>query len=163
MKFKLVYIVHLLIIILFVFNLYQGLERFSEFLKYKEYTHFNLDTIINSIPTSQYLRAIILVSFALAGVFFKNKIGWIFITYYFHLLIINSIIQYSASKENLGFYIIANTIALSLLIIMNLKEVSLKYYKINKENLIGINLISFVIGFCISILLFIRKNEYYLN
>lgn len=107
-------------------------------------------------------RPIIFLIFPTIGIFVRNKIGWVFITQYLYFLICNMLIT-SYNYENLTVILIPVLLIFLCLFIINKQKVSFNYYKTKKENLIRFNLISFVIGFCISILLFIYKNIYYLN
>lgn len=165
MKFRLVYIVYLIILFLAGYIFYLNITYYIDFLKW---SNFDVSEEFYLTLKSRRIYSFVIICFPLIGVFSKNKYGWIFITTYLYY-ILWSLIFFPTNEiglknlEDIIFFSVLGLFIISLIIIMNLKKTSNKYYKIENKNLIGTNLISFVIGFCIFILLFISENKYYLD
>lgn len=157
MKFKLVYIIHFLIIGLFIVSVLGGVIRLNDVLEAT-----GDDFSFRSDHFSSSFRITLFLIVPIIGIFIKNRIGWLSISHYFYFTICNlSIMFYGLVvcqyDDYLGliFFLL---LTLSVLLIMNMQRVSFDYYKIKKENLIGINIVSFVTGFCLSLTLHISKN-----
>lgn len=163
MKFKLAYIVHIVVILLAGLIYYIGFMRLNSLMRFHGFKDIYI--LIYEIRTSIY--ATTLISFSLIGVFLKNKYGWLFIAFNFYRLIFVIFFELMQESFSNWEYTISMTVFLLViflfLVILNIQKVSFQYYKIRRENLIGINLISMVIGGCITVLLFISKNLHYLN
>lgn len=165
MKFKQVYIVHFFVFIIAAYIYYVGITRFIEFMKFGGYSDYDFLSIIHSLKYSGRFHASVIISFPILGVFLKNKLGWIFITFYFYFvlcfLLLQTFDESLISFEDIMSFSAFAVIFTSLLIIMNIKHVSFEYYKIENNKLLGNNVISFTIGLCISMIFyFFRITEY---
>ncbi|WP_396601186.1 hypothetical protein [Algibacter sp. R77976] len=161
MRFKLVYIVHGLILLLFIVSAIYGYNRLVELNFFIYDDELNFYNFLDLIVTHKVFRPLIILIAPTIGVFLKNRYGWVFITSYFYFLIcsICSVFfedGFSDYKDILLFVSIVLLITL-IIIIMNIKKVSFHFYKINKIKLLGLNLVSFVVGMCSFILLLISK------
>ena len=169
MKFKLVYIVHAVVIIFAVIVLVLSIQNF--FNSYNVRRDFNRDIDLNTIwylvTNTRIVLIILLQLLPFIGVFLKNKFGWILIAQYLYFFTLGILIH--SNQENFREYEFLLFILsfclpiISLILILNLKKTSLNYYNIKSTNLLGYNIISFVIGFSISFLLFYFRNSHYLG
>lgn len=159
MKFKLIYIVHGLILVLFI-----GSVIIESIRMYNFFESTGDDFSWHSFVIMKGFRITLFLVFPLIGVFLIKKIGWIFISHYFYFLLCNVFFQsFEEGFNNLLFLIVFETVIVLFLLMVNHQKVSFDCYKIQKKNLINYNLVSFVLGCCISALFFISKNLYYFN
>ncbi|MBP0902535.1 hypothetical protein ACFSKN_02805 [Mariniflexile gromovii] len=155
MKFKLVYIVHLVILIITGCVYFLAIHRLINFLKLGGFDGYDYYGAVYLIQRTKLLFTVILITFPFIGIFFKNKYGWIFISFYFYFTIWNVVFQFC--KEGLDDLesILLKMFFISIFglleVIMNTKRVSLFYYKTDKDKLLGFNIISFAIGTCASL------------
>ncbi len=162
MKFRLVYIVHGVVFLLLLFCIIKGFYEFHDYYS-KAYSFpesFNKALYNNRI-------GIVFLLLLVIGVFLKNKTGWVFLTTYFYFVL--WFLLFSINQESLNnfvdivFFLSFVLVVAILLIIMNLEKVSFGFYKIDKNNSYGINIISCTLGLCVLTLLFLSKNIYFLN
>jgi len=167
MKFKLVYIVHGLILFALIASIITVLSEFKQIhevdlLNGKDYS-FN--AVFQTIKThSLFLMPLIFILPAI-GVFVKNNIGWILITSYLYFLIASNIVaSYLELKNNqpieLLFVVFGLLLTLVLILIMNRTSVAQDYYKIQKKKMIQINIVCFIIGLLIGITMVIKNSKY---
>ncbi len=166
MKFKLVYVVHFFVFIIATYIYYIGITGFIEFMKFGGYSNYDFSSIIHSLKYSGRLHASVIISFPLLGVFLKNKLGWIFITFYFYFvlwfLLLQTFEESLISFEGIISFSAFASIFISLLIIMNMTQVNFDYYKVKNNKLLGINVIAFTIGLCISMIFNLSRITEYL-
>ncbi|MFG6685851.1 hypothetical protein ACGK9U_04655 [Mariniflexile sp. HNIBRBA6329] len=165
MKLKLVYIVHLIILIIVGYVYYLAIDKFINFLKLGGFDGYDYYGTVYLILRAKLLFAVMLVTFPLIGVFSKNKYGWIFISFYFYFTILNVIFEFCREGfddlESVLLRILFISILGVLEIIMNTKKISFFYYKIEKNKLLELNIISFTIGTCTSLFFsFLNFPEY---
>ncbi|WP_248723038.1 hypothetical protein [Seonamhaeicola sp. ML3] len=167
MKFKIVHVVHATIFVLAGYIYYSGIAYFIDFLRLGGYGEYDYYGIIGSLERSRSLHACILITFPLIGVFLKNKIGWLFVTSYLYLISWYSLFQFSMDEfsdfQGLVFLVTFVIVITLLLIIMNLKRVVFGYYKIDKNQSFGINILACVLGLCFSTLLYLAQNLHLLS
>jgi hypothetical protein len=85
---------------------------------------------------------------SLVGVFFKNKITWVFVQallYYFFVFSIYDVLKHYDDGK---YYVLGSTlIALVLVLLLYVNAIkNYKFYTIERSKLLGLNTISFVIG-----------------
>lgn len=116
-----------------------------------------ISSIYNSILYHAYFRSSAILLIPIIGIFLKKKIGWVFFTSYFYFLLTNIIYPFISEDYNDYNYTLAVVIALAIvsliIFIMNKKKTSLDTYKILPNVLIPYNILAFIIGVSITILL----------
>ncbi len=166
MKFKLVYIVHGVVVLLLLTMFIVDIDRLIDSHYFTYYPETSLRTIWSIIVTRKLFISILILVISTVGIFVKSKIGWVLVTQYLYFLFWNMFFQSESSDfmyiEFFIFIIVLGLSIIGLILILNLKKSSLDYYKIEATNLLGYNIVSFVIGFSISYLLFYYRNLYYL-
>jgi len=153
MKFKLVYIIHGLILILFISSIVYETNQYLDYFAFDEMTWLRF------FDSGIYRIAFFLI-LPTVGVFLRSSIGWLLICQYFYFLFIGSIFMF----EEAGIIerLIIIIIPLFFLLFLNYKKI-FSYYKIKRKQLLKINIVSFLIGFLfLFISLVIRENYYYL-
>ena len=119
--------------------------------------------MFNKVLFSQAIYA----TMPMIGIFINNKSGWAMIGSYFYFLLLNALLnldKFDYLNQGFDLFLVVGiiSITLSVIFLLNKKKISLGIYKINPELRLAYNLIPFVIGFCISISLFIIRNWNYM-
>lgn len=152
MKFKLVYIVHGLILVLLLVSLFFEINRYSDY--------FSVDKVTwKSLYYSGIFRTTIFLIFPTIGIFLKNQKGWILVCQYFYFLVFLLMLMIDDAPF-IGRFLIA-LIPILFIVLMNYKHLY-NFYRINKEGLLKANMLSSLIGFLLMFLLLIIKDYYYL-
>lgn len=170
MKFKLVYIVHGLILFALIASIINVLSEFKQIhevdlLNGKDYS---FDAVFKTIKTHSLFLMPLIFILPTIGVFVKNNIGWILITSYIYFLIVSNITaSYLEWKNNqpieLLFVVFGLLLTLVLILIMNRTSVAQDYYKIQKKKMIQINIVCFIIGLLIGVTLVVKNSKYLLD
>ncbi|NAS31849.1 hypothetical protein GTQ40_12755 [Flavobacteriaceae bacterium R38] len=106
---------------------------------------------------NSYFRPFIILLLPIIGLFFNGKTGWIMIMAYFYFVISRSI--YSTILNGLNdmfdilLFVIAIVIFTPIILLFNTDKVSNDIYKIPKHDLLSKNLIAFVAGALITLLI----------
>ena len=129
---------------------------------YKDYNP-GIYGLMKIVFSGAHLRASLILLIPFIGLFINKKIGWILITSYFYFVISNLFFSFNKSTLLDNKLLIINVIALSILIfiltLMNRKKISDLTYGITKNELPVLNLISSVIGIAITFLLVSLKTH----
>ncbi|MFT5215208.1 MAG: hypothetical protein ACI83H_000316 [Glaciecola sp.] len=151
MKFKLVYIVHGLILILFISSIVFDIRRFKDYFAFDQMTW-------SSLFYSGIFRTTLFLILPTLGVFIKNYKGWIFICQYFYFIVFLFMLMFDDAIfiERL----LIALIPLVFILFMNYEK-NQKYYNINKGELLKMNFLSSAVGFVFLILLLIIKDYNY--
>jgi len=149
-----------LFIIATVIGALELIDYYSFF--YEDYNQETYD-IIKVVFSGAHLRVSLILLIPVLGVFINKKIGWILITSYFYFIISNLILPFDYNTLLDSKLLTINIIALSILIfiitLMNRKKTYNLTYNIAKNDLPILNLISSVIGIAITlILVFLKSN-----
>ncbi len=167
MKFKFVYIIHGLILSLFILSALYGYNKLIELNKIMYSQDLNYYNLLDITITHKVFRPLIILILPTIGVFMKNIKGWVLTSSYFYYLIWSLFFVFF--EDGIGdfndilLFVLIFSFIIVLIVIMNLKRVSFDYYRIKKNKLMGLNLISLVIGFCIFLLTFISINHFFMN
>ena len=166
---KSVYLVHSAIfiwLIFYSFLVFQDFSRIHE-INFEFGNDYSFKSIFHTLTNHSSFRYYLFFVTPLIGVFLKNNIGWILITSYMYFLIAGCILQLFFEEFldiSLLFFIIfwiSGLVALILILILNLKNSSIQYYRIIKQKLLGYNVISFVSGFVIAFALVYWNNRHH--
>jgi len=157
LKFKLLYLLKGVILLWVIFITISELIEFFNYLELHWGRDYDFTKVWYILTITSVFRSVLFSIVPIIGIFLNNKIGWTLITSYFYFILINLFIQLRENElQNLSFlifFVLTIFFLLSLIYIMNLKKIRLKDYGINKS-LIKINLIAFIIGLGLSLILF---------
>lgn len=157
MKFKLVYVVHFLILILAVYVFTTGLLDFFEYLKFRTFEENSFKSTLEVFNQAHRLHAIIFICFPVIGVFLKNKFGWVFVSSYIYIMICSAVLYaYHSQYNDYLFNGLMIFILLLFVLIMNFRS-SIDYYRIKRTQLISLGVIAFVAGLSFSLVLFFNR------
>lgn len=158
----LILIIKIFIAFLFIFNLTNAILKITDhydvaysFSESKIADYYYITTRFS------YLRPVIISLLPFIGVFIKRKIGWILIQSYFYFLISNLV--FMVIKDDLidndliFFYVISFSILFLIIILMNKKKISKLNYGIKKKELTSKNIIAFILGMSITLILLLIK------
>lgn len=158
----LILIIKIFIAFLFIFNLTNAILKITD--HYDVAYSFSESKIVDYFYITtrfSYLRPVIISLLPFIGVFIKRKIGWILIQSYFYFLISNLV--FMVIKDDLidndliFFYVISFSILFLIIILMNKKKISKLNYGIKKEELTSKNIIAFILGMLITLILLLIK------
>lgn len=162
----LILMIKLSLICLFVFSSTRGvLNIINHYNIHLGNSENKLTDYFHIITTNNhYVRPSLILLIPILGIYTKRKVGWILIQSYFYFLISNLIFtlakNYPTDINFIYTYIIGFLILLLIILIMNKKRISNLTYGIEKDKLISINIIAFIIGISISMTLILTKNNW---
>lgn len=149
-------IIKLLIIALFIYTAIRGYNGINFYMDINGDTDSGLLNYFKIVTETTYYRPTLILLAPFIGVFINNKVGWILILSFFYLIL--STFVFNAGFEGLYnsdilLLIFGMIIILLPIGLMNIKKVSYLTYGITKTELIGMNVIAWVIGISITIVL----------
>jgi hypothetical protein len=160
-KFKIVYLLKGAILLWFIFASISEIIKFSNYFRMHWGSEYDFEKVWFTLTTNSLFRPVLFLLPPILGLFLNNRIGWTLITSYFYFLLINLFIQLRENElQNLSFlffFFLTIFILLSLILTINLKKIRVNHYGINIR-LVGINLIAFIIGLNLSLILLYLKN-----
>ena len=155
MRFKFVYILHFVIICLFIASIVFGILQYDQLVQMTGDYHL----IFYNAKWITIFKSSLLLILPMIGVFIKKPIAWVLtIQYFYYALFEVLILGYeNFNSINYTFYI-ALLIPVSLILFSNHNQITF-HYKLNGFNIFRNNLISAIIGFTSSMMFLLINNQ----
>ena len=157
-KFKTIYLIKGIIILLFLFVTYFGVKQVIGFYSINSSSGDGIDTETLSIAifNTKFLRSTVLVGIALLGALINNEKGWLLIITYLYFVVMSAlftlIISFDLTILDLLIYLTFILLVSGLILLMNTNKIFVDYYKQAKSKRFKKNTIGLILGIGVIIL-----------
>ncbi|WP_179335953.1 hypothetical protein [Winogradskyella costae] len=168
-KLKQVYIVYAIILLIFVLYLTANIFRLVNIHDLNGFS-YSLKSIYRTISVYGIFKSFVIFMIPVVAIFYKNRLTWVLILIYFYFLfcrIIANLLFYLTFDDELDVFtvILIAFLILPLLsiYILNKTRTFMSVYGLQKKSLSSYNLMAFILGYGMSLLLYIIQNSQYFS
>lgn len=168
-KLKPVYIVYVIIVLIFVLYLTANIYRLVNIHDLNGFS-YGLKSIYRTISVYGIFELFLIFLIPVIAIFYKNRFTWILILTYFYFLfcrIITNLLFDLTFNHVLDVYMVIFIAFLILpmlsIYLLNRTPTFKSIYGLEKKSLSTYNLMAFILGFGLSLLMYISQNNQYFN
>ena len=170
-KLKQVYIVYTFVLFMFIAYSISVILEFSELHGINE-KDYSFNSIISTLSYYSIYWPLLYLLIPVLAVLYKSKLSWFILVSFFYLLICNiitvSYFDFKFESKEFDIFFILTIISFSIIpttsiYILNRQKTYKNVYGIEKKSIMLYNLVGFIVGCGLSLLLFIKRYSIYYN